>query len=975
MWICHDDRMHRRRALALLGLLATALRVSGTTETYLAPVAIESEIVQDDTATLLPEPDPRALEGEKLAIIRISDSGLAQKALDDALLIIKALDSLPPHTASPPDTLSTWLFPNPSGPLASTLRIITKLRSQSWLPSFLSSRASRDEARVRQRLARLTNLLHRSIELGNTEAIYVLAHISVYPPVGMAVDAKRAFDLYSRHMDATGNGTSQGMLGFFYASGYAGIVPVDQAKASLYYTFGASSGDAASQMAMGYRYWAGIGVHQDCMSSLEWYERASGQGELTARALDTNLYISAMTNYLSGPPGGRTLPLKPTKLSDLSGGLYGHGASVASTGYNSLRAPITAANARAAGETWTDVLEYYTYHAERHEPDFALKLAKIYYHGSIYAGEAVGKVPRDYWRAGKYFRSVARKVWLRDSLINPLSGKKELPKEELVVASHAAVACAYLGKMYLRGEGVKADVRVARMWFMRGAELSEKESHNGLGIIYRDGLLDGKPDLKKAATYFALAAGQDLPEAQVNCGKIYYERKDYTTALPFFENAIRHGAPFEAYYYLADYNTQRARAGEPSACSVAVAFHKLVAERAGWALNEGGLILPGDSAPSSVASLVPPGTPEGPVSTWRALKEDGELNFRGMGVGVAGVGEEQMIRWSIESERGDETAQNNLAFVLDQGALTHLPSHTHTHSFGADKSSFRSSTKPVNDSNARLALQHYTRSAAQHDVDALVKVADYHFYGLGTRPDVERAVEYYSAAVDTQISAIAMWSLGWCYEYGVGVAKDYHLAKRHYDMALATNTEAYYPATIALIRLYFKSMYYTLMGGTDKNLLLLGDDGPDGEDAWDITRRLTGKSTSSQSQNPNQNSIKSDKSQAESGDEDPVKWGRQRGQEIERDRGEADMDYLPEDFFDGMMQRRPHRLDDENEDEDDEFLETMFLVLLCAAISGLVYLRGRWVARQAEEQRQGEQQPQPPANAMFPLGENFGIDR
>ncbi|KAG8726290.1 ERAD-associated protein, partial [Ceratobasidium sp. 414] len=529
------------------------------------------------------------------------------------------LDALPATTASPSDpTHPPWLaslFPNPSGPLASTLRIITKLRTQSWLPTFLSTRASRDEARVRQRVSRLVGLLEKAVELGNAEAMYVFAHLSMYPPVGLGVDTKRAYRLYEQHAQMTGNGTSQGMLGFFYASGYGGVVPVDQAKASLYYTFGAAGGDPASQMATGYRYWAGIGVAENCMAALEWYERASNQ---------------AMTHFLSGPPGGRTLPLKPTKLSDLAGGLYGHGASVASTGYNALRAPITAANARAAGETWADVLEYYTYHADRHEPELALKLAKIYYHGSIYAGEAVGKVQRDYWRAQKYFRAVARRVWVRDSVLHPLGGKKELAKDEVGVGPHVAVACAYLGKMYLRGEGVKPDVRVARMWFVRGADAGEKESHNGLGIIYRDGLYDGKPDYKKAAVHFGAAAGQDLAEAQVNLGKLHYEGKDYALAIPFFESAIRHGAPFEAYYYLASYNGQRARAREPS-CSVAVAFHKLVAERGGWALNEGALVLPNENG------------------IWRQPKEDGELGLGGgMGSGKRGVGEERMARWSVE---------------------------------------------------------------------------------------------------------------------------------------------------------------------------------------------------------------------------------------------------------------------------------------------------------------------------------------
>ena len=67
----------------------------------------------------------------------------------------------------------------------------------------------------------------------------------------------------------------------------------------------------------------------------------------------------AMEKFLSGPHGGRTLPQTATRLSDLAGGVYGSGASVASTGLNAQRPAIKAGLARAAGETWEDVLEYY----------------------------------------------------------------------------------------------------------------------------------------------------------------------------------------------------------------------------------------------------------------------------------------------------------------------------------------------------------------------------------------------------------------------------------------------------------------------------------------------------------------------------------------------------------------------------------------------------------------------------------------
>ena len=51
---------------------------------------------------------------------------------------------------------------------------------------------------------------------------------------------------------------------------------------------------------------------------------------------------------MAGPPGGRTLPHTSTRLSDLVGGVYGPGASVASTGLSALRPAIKAGISRAS---------------------------------------------------------------------------------------------------------------------------------------------------------------------------------------------------------------------------------------------------------------------------------------------------------------------------------------------------------------------------------------------------------------------------------------------------------------------------------------------------------------------------------------------------------------------------------------------------------------------------------------------------
>ena len=83
---------------------------------------------------------------------------------------------------------------------------------------------------------------------------------------------------------------------------------------------------------------------------------------------------------------------------------------------------------------------------------------------------------------------------------------------------------------------------------------------------------------------------------------------------------------------------------------------------------------------------------------------------------------------------------------------------------------------PISPSNdtSRLALTQWTRSAAQRNVDALVKVGDYYYHGFGVADEPEtvrweKAAGYYQSAADTQMSALAMWNLGWMYENGVGV--------------------------------------------------------------------------------------------------------------------------------------------------------------------------------------------------------------
>lgn len=173
---------------------------------------------------------------------------------------------------------------------------------------------------------------------------------------------------------------------------------------------------------------------------------------------------------------------------------------------------------------------YAQFNADRGEVDFAYRLGKIFYQGSIYASpggvasgsEGVGAIPRNYAYARHYFLQIARQVWPHDPQ-NPLQYQPAPIKDEQhTPVGFAAASAGYLGRMHLRGEGVKADPATAKMWFERGAEHGDRECHNGLGLIHRDGLVPGiKADVKKALKHFNAAAGQELAEAQVNLGKYY----------------------------------------------------------------------------------------------------------------------------------------------------------------------------------------------------------------------------------------------------------------------------------------------------------------------------------------------------------------------------------------------------------------------------------------------------------------------
>lgn len=217
---------------------------------------------------------------------------------------------------------------------------------------------------------------------------------------------------------------------------------------------------------------------------MDYYEGAAEKGEcnrLTPVSC-TVLTCVAYATFMAGPPGGRTLPLTPARLSDRVGGIYGPHASWASTGANANRAAVKASSAVARGETEKEVLEYYQYHSDRNSHVYTVRLGRLFYLGSVYflpggissGAEGVGEIPQSYSKAREYFLRVAREMWPVDFEANgQVAARKRMNKEvEDSLRDPAMFAAAFLGRMAMRGEGQKPDYRRARLWYERATELA-----------------------------------------------------------------------------------------------------------------------------------------------------------------------------------------------------------------------------------------------------------------------------------------------------------------------------------------------------------------------------------------------------------------------------------------------------------------------------------------------------------------------
>lgn len=674
-------------------------------------------------------------------------------------------------------------------------------------------------------LADAVKLLEEAATAKNPDAIFTLAEMNFYGNYSHPRNYSEAFQRYHELATLNGNASAQHMVGFMYATGIGGAVKQDQAKAMLYHTLAAEGGDIRSEMTVAFRHASGISTPRNCDQAVHYYKSAADK---------------AIKYMRSGPPGGYSLVRESYKVADEEGGVYGEGASVTSSGPNAKHNSVYS----DAYSSLDDVVEYMDLQARKGDLRASFNLAKLNYDG---ARSSRRNLPE----AKRRFLEIARMYWTKEGKVKPNVGPE--------VQKLASKSAGYLGRMFLRGEGMPQSFAIAKTWFTRGIDNGDALSQYSLGLMYLSGLGVPKNPVK-AADLFKAAADQSLAVAQVRIGALFLDQGDVSVAIKYFELAS-HSGHLEAYYYLAELT--HAGVGRDKSCLVAAAHYKIVAEKA-----------------EAVSTSFPEAN---------EAYHNGDL-------------ETALVGYMMAAEQGFEVGQANVAYLLDQAKPR----------FNLNSLIPFMRRKATLASDAYLALLYWTRSAEQRNIDSMVKLGDYYLQGLGTEPDQEKAAACYTSAAETMMSAQALWNLGWMHENGIGIEQDFHLAKRHYDLALETNPrEAYLPVVLALYKLRFRSWWNKVTNGNIKSI----EEEPVIKKEWSFSEWISAF--------------------------------------LEAEMAAWDLEAEPDDY-DAHMPGGD--TDYGYDDIDSEILESLVILALTAALAFLIYYRGQRQRRAEEERRRQEQQ-------------------
>ncbi|XP_044292156.1 protein sel-1 homolog 1 [Varanus komodoensis] len=344
--------------------------------------------------------------------------------------------------------------------------------------------------------------LLRAADMNHTKAMEKVSYAMLFGDY-LKQNIQSAKELFEK-LTEEGSPKGQTALGFLYASGLG--VDSNQAKALVYYTFGALGGNLIAHMILGYRYWAGIGVLQSCESALTHYR-------LVANHVASDI--------------------------SLTGG----------TVVQRIRLPDEVENpGMASGMLEEDLIQYYQFLAEKGDVQAQVGLGQLHLHGGR-------GVEQNHQRAFEYFSQAANagnshamaflgKMYSEGSDIVPQSNETALQYFKKAADMGNPVGQSGLGMAYLYGRGVQVNYELALKYFQKAAEQGWVDGQLQLGSMYYNGIGVEK-DYKQAYKYFNLASQGGHILAFYNLAQMHATAtgvmRSCHTAVELFKNVCERG--------------------------------------------------------------------------------------------------------------------------------------------------------------------------------------------------------------------------------------------------------------------------------------------------------------------------------------------------------------------------------------------------------------------------------------------------
>eukprot|EP01063_Lacrimia_lanifica_P028670 TRINITY_DN422_c1_g4_i1.p1 TRINITY_DN422_c1_g4~~TRINITY_DN422_c1_g4_i1.p1 ORF type:complete len:927 (+),score=320.67 TRINITY_DN422_c1_g4_i1:64-2844(+) len=450
---------------------------------------------------------------------------------------------------------------------------------------------------------------------------------------------------------------------------------------------------------------------------------------------------------------------------------------------------------------------YYTFAAMSGNADAALALSYRYHYGY--------GVPKSCADAQKHYRALAdlvAKAYTKQAvshtiskfrLSDPVALRTKQREEDLIQYyqynadrgdTHLQMVLGYAHMWGIKG--MQQDPQQAKHYFELAAERGNPAAYGGLGTMYAQGVKSASNPVQRnytaALEYFEEGAKEKHAVSLNGLGYLYMKGagvvRNYTKAVAYFSEAVKSKNP-EALYNLgvmwlegrgvkrADKNTAL------SHLSMAAELGQVLAH---WKLGT----LEEKSCEASVGHLK---TVCG-QGKWGERLEEAHRDY------LDGDYTTSLLKYMIASEQGHEVAHVNAAYLLDNnlGMEDINASFTMNPAYTAKASP--NVTADADYNRHALALKYYKKATEQDSTDAIVKVGDYNYYGMGVDVDVDKALSSYKLGAARR-NHQAMFNLGYMHEHGVSIAQDFHLAKRYYDQAFEASDHAYWPITLALIKL------------------------------------------------------------------------------------------------------------------------------------------------------------------------------